>query len=211
MTAGPAVTEGARASFTVAADVAPASMLAVWLEVGQSGEYLDRRYRDIPGRKLAFIRAGTTSATLTVPTANDETSEAHGAVTARVVPGVHYYPADSPNDRASVTVNDDDGGATGPALSVNDMTATEGTDHNAQFAVTLSSPPTGRVTVSYYTRESTPVSARSGEDYVANRGTLRFTPGETTKPVYVFINEDFHDEPPETFELFLAHARAARG
>ena len=207
VTAGPAVTEGARATFTVAADTAPASMLAVWLEVGQSGEYLDRRYRDIPGRKFAFIRAGATSATFTVPTANDETNEAHGAVTARVVPRVRYYPADPPHDLATVTVNDDDGGATGPALSVNDVTAREGADHNAVFTVSLSPAPTERVTVPYYTRESTPVSARSGEDYIATRGSLRFGPGETSKTVYVFINEDFHDEPPETFELFLAHAR----
>ena len=204
---GPAVTEGARATFTVVMGAPRARRLQVGLEVGQSGEYVDRHYQGILGRRFVHIRPGATSATFTVPTANDETNEAHGAVTARVLPGAHYVPAVAPNDRASVTVNDDDGGLTGPALSVNDVTAREGADHNAEFTVTLSPAPTGRVTVSYSTRESTPVSARSGEDYVANRGTLRFAPGETAKTVYVFINEDFHAEPPETFELLLAHAR----
>ena len=204
---GPAVTEGARATFTVVVGAPRARRLQVGLEVGQSGEYVDRHYQGILGRRFVHIRAGATSATFTVPTANDETNEAHGAVTARVLPGSGYTPAAAPNDRASVTVNDDDGGLTGPALSVNDVTAREGADHNAEFTVSLSPAPTERVTVSYYTRESTPVSARSGEDYAANRGTLRFRAGETSKTVYVFIYEDFHDEPPETFELLLAHAR----
>ena len=204
---GPAVTEGARATFTVVVGAPRARRLQVGLEVGQSGEYVDRHYQGILGRRFVHIRAGATSATFTVPTANDETNEAHGAVTARVLPGARYVPAAPPNDRASVTVNDDDGGLTGPALSVNDVTAREGADHNAEFTVSLSPAPTERVTVSYYTRESTPVSARSGEDYAANRGTLRFRAGETSKTVYVFIYEDFHDEPPETFEVSLAHAR----
>ena len=204
---GPAVTEGARATFTVVVGAPRARTLQVALEVGQSGEYVDRHYQGILGRRFVHLRPGATSAAFTVPTANDETNEAHGAVTVRVLPGARYTPAAAPNDRATVTVNDDDGGLTGPALSVNDVTAREDTDHNAQFTVSLSPAPTGPVTVSYYTRESTPVSARSGEDYIANRGTLRFAPGETTKPVYVSINEDFHDEAPETFELFLAYAR----
>ena len=204
---GPAVTEGARATFTVVVGAPRARTLQVGLEVGQSGEYVDRRYQGILGRRFVHIRAGATSASFTVPTANDATNEAHGAVTARVLPGAHYVPAAAPNDRASVTVNDDDGGLTGPALSVNDVTVREGADHNAEFTVSLSSAPAERVTVSYYTRESTPVSARSGEDYAASRGTLRFAPGETSKTVYVFIYEDFHDEAPETFELLLAHAR----
>ena len=204
---GPAVTEGARATFTVVVGAPRARTLQVGLEVGQSGEYVDRHYHGILGRRFVHIRPGATSATFTVPTANDETSEAHGAVTVRVLPGAHYVPAVAPNDRASVTVNDDDGGLTGPALSVNDVTAREGADHNAEFTVSLSSAPTERVTVSYSTRESTPVSARSGEDYAANRGTLRFAPGETAKTVYVFIYEDFHSEAPETFEVFLARAR----
>ena len=204
---GPAVTEGARATFTVVVGAPRARRLQVGLKVGQSGEYVDRRYRNILGRRFVHLRAGATSAAFSVPTANDETNEAHGAVTVRVLPGTGYTPAVAPNDRASVTVNDDDGGATGPALSVNDVTVREGADHNAEFTVSLSPAPTERVTVSYYTRESTPVSARSGEDYVANRGTLRFAPGETAKTVYVFIYEDFHAEAPETFELFLAHAQ----
>ena len=204
---GPAVTEGARATFTVVVGAPRARTLQVALEVGQSGEYVDRHYHGILGRRFVHIRPGATSATFTVPTANDATNEAHGEVTVRVLPGARYVPAAAPNDRASVTVNDDDGGLTGPALSVNDVTAREGADHNAEFTVSLSPAPTGRVTVSYYTRESTPVSARSGEDYAANRGTLRFAPGETAKTVYVFIYEDFHAEAPETFEVFLGHAR----
>jgi hypothetical protein len=47
-------------------------------------------------------------------------------------------------------------------------------------------------------------TATSGVDYEATSGSLRFTPGQTSKTVKVFIAGDTLDEPRETFYLNLS-------
>ena len=98
------------------------------------------------------------------------------------------------------TITDDDAL---PALSVGDVTVTEGNAGtvNAVFTVTLS-PLSGRaVAVDYATAND---SASAGPDYVSTSGTLNFAAGDTTETVDVTVNADLLDEIDEQFFLDLS-------
>ena len=89
-----------------------------------------------------------------------------------------------------------------PALSINDVTVTEGNSGQvaATFTVTLA-PVSGRsVTVSYATADGT---GQAPGDYPAASGSLTFAAGQTTKQVTVLVNGDLLDESNETFFVNL--------
>lgn len=98
------------------------------------------------------------------------------------------------------TINDND---PEPAISINDVTVTEGNSGttNAAFTVSLSNPSSQTVTVNYATANNT---ATAGSDYVATSGTLTFSPLEVTKTVNVTVNGDTTNEPNETFNVNLS-------
>ncbi|MGD9720938.1 MAG: Calx-beta domain-containing protein [Pirellulales bacterium] len=89
-------------------------------------------------------------------------------------------------------------------ISVNNVSLFEGTGGttNMVFTVSLSTPRSQEVTVSFATADGT---ATAGEgDYVAQSGTLSFAPGETTKLVTVAVNGDSLNEADETLSLVLS-------
>jgi len=90
-----------------------------------------------------------------------------------------------------------------PTLSVADATVLEGDSGTRplSFAVTLSSPDSRPVTVSYATANG---SATAPGDYQAVSGTLTFNPGETAKTVAVPVNGDKQNETDETFSINLS-------
>ena len=94
------------------------------------------------------------------------------------------------------------GGATPPALSINDVTVSEGNagTSTGTFTVTLSAAAASAVTVNYATADGT---ATAGSDYVASSGTLTFSAGQTTKTIAVTINGDATVESDETFVVNL--------
>ena len=94
----------------------------------------------------------------------------------------------------------------GPALSVADARAEEGTDATLDFAVTLVPARTAAVTVEYATADGT---ATAGSDYTATSGTLTFAAGETQKTVSVPVLDDDTDEGSETLTLRLSNAQGA--
>ena len=94
----------------------------------------------------------------------------------------------------------------GPALSVADTRAGEGTDATLDFAVTLAPARAVAVTVDYATADGT---ATAGSDYTATSGTLTFAAGETEKTVAVPVLDDDHDEGSETLTLTLTNAEGA--
>ena len=92
----------------------------------------------------------------------------------------------------------------GPAaISIADAEATEGTDANMAFQVTLDRVALKTITVDYETRDGT---ATAGADYTATSGTLTFTVGQRSKTVRVPILDDSHDDDGETFTLVLSDA-----
>ena len=94
----------------------------------------------------------------------------------------------------------------GPALSVADAEAEEGTDDTLDFSVTLVPARTVPVTVAYATAD---VTATAGSDYTATSGTLTFAAGETEKTVAVPVLVDDVDEGSETLTLTLSNAQGA--
>ncbi len=198
------ITEGADAVFTVTADRAPDAALAVRLTVSEAAGSDFVAAGDEGGRTVT-IPAGTTGVALTVATDDDAADEPDGSVSAAVDAGAGYTVAASPGDTASVAVADNDAAATGASLSVDDATVKEGAGL-MWFTLRLSAPSERAVRVSYRTRESSPVSARQGRDYLAAGWHLYFQPGETEKRVWVWVYDDSHDEDPETFEFVLTEA-----
>ena len=93
-----------------------------------------------------------------------------------------------------------------PLLSVADVTVTEGTDAEAEFAVTLVPAATETVTVDYATSDG---SAEAGMDYTETSGTLTFNAGETSKTVRVSITDDDVEDSGETFTLTLSNPSGA--
>ena len=198
------VTEGGNAVFTVSASRAPGADLTVRLTVSEAagGDFVAAG--DEGGRTVT-IPAGTTGVALTVATDDDAADEPDGSVSAAVDAGAGYTVAASPGDAASVAVADNDAAASVASLSVDDATVKEGAGL-MWFTLRLSAPSERAVRVSYRTRESSPVSARQGRDYLAAGWHLYFQPGETEKRVWVWVYNDSHDEDPETFEFVLTEA-----
>ncbi len=98
---GGAVTEGVRASFTLTAVPAPPADLPVSVTVTTTGDF---GYGTLP-TSVTIPASG--SATLEIPTANDDVDEAHGSVTVTLVDGSDYDLATSLGT-ATVRVRDDD-------------------------------------------------------------------------------------------------------
>ncbi len=93
-----------------------------------------------------------------------------------------------------------------PKVLAADARAREGEDATLDFAVTLSAPAPGLVTVDYRTLDA---SAKAGEDYGARSGTLSFAPGETAKTVAVPVLDDALDEGTEILVLRFENVRGA--
>ena len=211
---GAGVTEGSGAVFTLTADRAPSANLTVNVAV-EDAPGSDFVAWDDEGAKTVTIRSGETSATHTVPTVNDDADEPDGPVRVVLRAGEGYELGAA--SVATVEVADDDV-PVGPTLSIDDATLVEGEGPRSPFnpAIThlpfnirLSAPQTHTVRVTATSRNSTPVSARVGQDYELARVFAEFPPGETVTQVFVQIVDDSHDEDPETFEMVLSNARGA--
>ena len=203
------VVEGADAAFTLTASRAPGADLTVRLTVSEA-DGSDFVAAEHEGTTTATIPEGETEATFTVPTVNDVADEPDGAVTAALAgdgeKGRHYTVAAAPQDAASVKVTDDDAVATAPTFSVGDETANEDVGL-MYFTVRLDRAVQRTVKVTLTARESSPVSARYGEDYYwwwPDGLALTFHPGQTEKKMWVYVYNDNHDEDPETFEVALS-------
>jgi chitinase len=95
-----------------------------------------------------------------------------------------------------------------PAVSIADVSVTEGNGEHAHFmfTVALDKASTTPVTVNYATSDGT---ATAGSDYVAGSGTLTFAAGVTAQTVHVDIIGDTTVEPSETFKVTLSNAAGA--
>lgn len=99
--------------------------------------------------------------------------------------------------------------APGLSMSINNVSQSEG-DSGAgtfNFTVSLSSAPTGLVTVDFVTADGT--AAVADADYVATGGTLTFNVGETSKTVSVTVIGDTAVESNEAFFVNLSNANGA--
>ena len=98
-----------------------------------------------------------------------------------------------------------------PALTIADAEGRERIDTHIAFTVTLTPASSELVTVDYRTiaRTATEGLAPGEGDYTRTRGTLEFTPGETSKTVRVPITDDTVEDGDETFLLDIYEASGA--
>ncbi|WP_037299244.1 Calx-beta domain-containing protein [Runella limosa] len=90
------------------------------------------------------------------------------------------------------------------AITINDVSQTEGNSGttNFVFTVSLSNPVSATVSVDYATA---PGTATAGTDYTTTNGTLTFAAGETTKTISVPVIGDAVGEANETFFVNLSN------
>ncbi len=98
-----------------------------------------------------------------------------------------------------------------PTFSIDDVTMDEGDSGTKQFTFTVSVANLGAnpVSVSYATNDG--FATTVDNDYVANSGTLNFTPGlpgASTRTVSVTVNGDTLFEGDETFTVALSNPSA---
>src|SRR4051794_1084891 len=93
--------------------------------------------------------------------------------------------------------------SSGPSISVDDVTITEGDTGTspALFTLRLSAPMAVPVSVSYATASDTATTS----DYVSTTGTVTFSPGQTAVTVTVPVRGDTLVETDETFFLTLTN------
>ena len=91
--------------------------------------------------------------------------------------------------------------AVNPQIEVKDAVATEGTDANLSFTVTLRPKPVESMTVAYATSDGT---ATAGSDYTTTSGTLTFNVGQSQKTIQVPITNDTVADSGETLTLTLS-------
>ena len=105
VTAGPEVTEGSDAVFTITADPAPAGDITVELTITAGGDVIGDGET---GQRTVTVPASG-SATYAVSTVDDGVVESAGTVTATLVSASGGYAvADAPNDAATVTITSED-------------------------------------------------------------------------------------------------------
>ena len=191
------------AVFTVSLSAASATAVTVNYATANGTALAGQDYQATSG-SLSFS-PGVTSRTITVPVLGDTVVEPtetfsvalSGAVGATIADGTGLG-----------TILDDDGAAT-PTLSISDVSVLESNTWGgakAVFTVSLSAAATQAVTVKYATADGTAIA---GQDYQASSGGLYFNPGDTAKPVTVWIIGNTVVEPNETFSVVLSQAVGA--
>jgi ribosomal protein L35AE/L33A len=153
----------------------------------------------VAGSGTLTFTPGQTTKTVTVPVNGDLLDEANETFIVTLSNPSNVTIADG---QGVGTINDND---PTPAVSVNDVTVTEGNGGtvNATFTLSLNLPSGRDVSVDYATADGT---AQAPADYQATSGTATFTAGQTSQQVTVLVNGDLLDETNETFTLNLTNA-----
>ena len=187
--AGPAVDEGAAATFAVSASPAPAGTVSVRYTVTQNGQFVTSG-RLGSGKTRSLSGA---AATISVPTHNDGADEADGSVTVTLTGGSGYV-VGSPA-AATVTVRDDD------VPTAQFATAAASVDESSgvrRVRVSLSPAPHRGITVAY----TVGGSATRGADFTA-AGSVSAAAGAAFVDIPVTVIDDSSQEPDETVILTL--------
>lgn len=143
---------------------------------------------------------------IAIPLADDtnvEVDETFFVVLSNPTPGVTLDPG---RDRATVTVQDDDGGGGDPGTIKFDETSVSVSERAGfvSLVVERSGGEDGAVTVDYITMDGT---ATSPSDYQASSGTLSWGDGDGTDRVLtIALVADTRSEPTETFLVRLTSA-----
>jgi len=172
----------------------------------------------LAGVLVASVGAGTSAHAKGIATAGiaSPSAKCKGGSVSAVVGGAHvclkagqkckarYQPAYKKKGFNCVKGRLQKASAAKPQISIADATMPEGNSGTTpmSFDVTLSSPATQTVSVSYATADG---NATAGSDYTSANGTLTFKAGEKSKTINVSIVGDTAVEPDETFTVNLSN------
>ncbi|MCP3980910.1 MAG: DUF11 domain-containing protein, partial [bacterium] len=172
---------GAELVFTVALSAASEFDVTVDYQTDDATAIAGLDYTAVAG--TLSLPAGTTSATVAVPVLDDALDEHDETLLLSLANAVK---AQLPAAPAVGTIVDDD---PLPALSIDDVTVTEGDSGvtDATFTVSLAASSGREVTVDFATAAGT---AEAGADYSSVAGTLSFAPGETSQTITVDVLTD---------------------
>ncbi|MCY4378071.1 MAG: fibronectin type III domain-containing protein, partial [Spirochaetaceae bacterium] len=193
----PSVAEGTAAVFTLSLDKAAAGALTLAVRVTESGSMLE-------GTPLTsvVVAEGSTTATLSVPTAADRVAEADSTVTATLTAGTGYTVGSASS--AAVTVADDDSATF--SVSADPATISEGT--NSTLTVAIANGVT-------FAEDQTITLATSGtasaSDYTGVPPTLTLTAGTSSTTATFTAAADQEEEEGETVTVTASHGDAEIG
>ncbi|MFM7245285.1 MAG: Calx-beta domain-containing protein [Planctomycetaceae bacterium] len=161
-------------------------------------------YTALPG--AVTFAAGVTTLRLLVSPLDDAVVEEAETVVVELLAGAGYEAG--PSSRGTVTIASDDLPPE-PIAAVDSASIREGHSGRRRlaFTVTLSEATIVSVSVAWRTSAET---ARSGRDFVGDRGTITFAPGQTTRSIGVWVIGDRVREGDETFAVELDAPRNAR-
>lgn len=162
----------------------------------------------IPSAGTITFAPGQTTATIQVPVLADAVDEEAESFVVNLSNPVNATLA-SINQGIATIFNTPANSAALPAITVADITVAEpdaGQTRFASFTVTLSSPATSDVTISFTTADGT---ANANLDYSPLTGQLIIAAGQTTGTINIPILQDALLEGPETFQLLLTNATGA--
>ena len=203
VTAGAAVAEGSPARFPLTVSGAAAATLHYTVSDDDASDFVASGEE---GAQTLALVAGTTSYTIEVPTVNDTTDEADGAVSVTLSRGDGYIFAGGAATRsATVSVTDDDLPGGTPVVSFASGTASAGESTGTHtVTVNLSPAPQAGITLAY----TLSGSASRGTDYTisgvnSNSATLSVAAGATSATIAITITDDADDESNETVILTL--------
>ncbi len=191
------VTEGGTATFTVSLSAPTRKTVTVIAGTANGNAVAPGDYTARSNVKLTFP-VGTTTQTFAVGTINDTLVEPTETFNVNLSGATNASIADA---QGVGTIIDNDK----PAVSINDVTVTEGA--TAGFTVSLSAPSNQTVTVIASTANG---SAVAPGDYTARSNvTLTFPAGVTSRSFAVTTINDTLFEPTETFSVNLSGATNA--
>ena len=203
---GPAVTEGTAATFTVTATPAPAAgetlLVNIGVEDAPGADFLAAAVEG--GNGVWEFAGGAATRTFTLATVPDDADEPSGPVKVTLRPRPGTYTVGDPAS-ASVTVNDDDGAAAVPTVTVSAGAAvTEG--GGAEFTVSASPAPTADLTVHLT------VADDAASDFVASADegarTVVIGANQASAPFTVATVDDSTDEADGAVAVSVAASKA---
>ena len=161
---------------------------------------------EVPPTSLSFA-PGETSKTVTVNVNGDTAIEANETFFVNLSNVAGATLADAQG--VGTIINDDTPPA--PAITISDVSATEGNSGTKAFVftVSLSAASASAVTVRYATASNTATSNGSNRDFTSTSGTLTIPAGATSRTISVTVRGDTRIESTETFFLNLSNAVGA--
>jgi hypothetical protein len=192
--ADPSVEEGATAVATVRLSMPSTRPVRVEVSTEDGTATQPADYTRVQGHEVT-IAAGSTEATVSVPTATDTTDEPDETFRLGLSAAQGAQLGD---DSATVTIRDDDP----RKVSVGDATASEG--ERLTFPVRLTTASDEPVTLTLTTADDT---AHASDDYTARSGQVTLPAGATEASFTVDTAEDTIDEPDETLHVVISNVQ----